>query len=342
MKESSEAAGSYFLQNPNATMHEVQEHLAKNNFSILYIERVENDVLAARYKNHKDSYYPSFEDQSLHGTSRKNAESIAETGFDTTKSIRELWGKGTYCTEDWKRALDFAPVEGKEQTQTVIGISVKKGPIGLGTESQTDFGTDVEGRPIGTLTNPDQSVFCVQDASRIMVKFIFTLGYGFEKGVPINQIQARFGMIPQPVFLAVKRASYARSSIVQSAGRVNVSARFRPYPAVRSDKVVSSAKTTTVSSKTATYVECDSWNGKKQGDRVLINKVPTTIQFYFCVGKVGTIKQIEMCIGRGATHFYVEIPEFSQRLRELNSNKEMDESVRHCVCLRTNDITVQP
>eukprot|EP00210_Caulerpa_lentillifera_P008805 g8401.t1 len=101
---------------------------------------------------------------SYHGTSKQNAESIAQYGFDISKGKRSKFGQGIYTTPDLKIAERYATEFKHEEKTYLIVVQNRVNPETLKKLKTTDIGTgeywlnprSTDVRPYGILIKEKQ------------------------------------------------------------------------------------------------------------------------------------------------------------------------------------------
>lgn len=105
-----------------------------------------------------------------HGTSLHVAKMIMKVGFKGASSRRSLWGSGCYAGKRFLESAGYARPHSFDDTQIILVCKLLVGAQAVGRMNQEDFGEDVSGNPIMTLTNHNKTILCASQEAQLIVE----------------------------------------------------------------------------------------------------------------------------------------------------------------------------
>ena len=163
----------------------------QSNFEICEVTSLRNKAQHSMHQQFKESYDVVQSVVSYHGT--EQAETIARTGFRGAASKRAKFGRGVYSSKDVYHALAYSKLTADDK-MTFLVVDLHLGPVALGREdqvfpstllfpptvrfphtihsqvlsrlpslvsaSQVDFGQNMHGQQVLTLTNAEGDIYC--------------------------------------------------------------------------------------------------------------------------------------------------------------------------------------
>ena len=143
-----------YLSMSKLNYDKISERVRKSfpNACICWIEQIKNPNLRERYENSKSEMQVPNEHQLFHGTSKHIADIIIKKGFDASKNMRSLYGKGTYFAVDAMYSFDFMEPD-STQISYMFLCDVVIGTIG------TNCSTDNKDKPTMFAVPKNESAF---------------------------------------------------------------------------------------------------------------------------------------------------------------------------------------
>lgn len=90
----------------NSIEEKVRETM-DNDICILFIEKIENQVLHSKFIECKNNIKDVKQMQLFHGRKAESIDSIATCGYDISKNVTSAYGKGTYFSTKASYSFDF-------------------------------------------------------------------------------------------------------------------------------------------------------------------------------------------------------------------------------------------
>lgn len=132
------------------------------------------------HKSIAENYNVRTTHTTYHGTTLTLSVLVTNTGFKGAACERVLYGRVVYSAPNVWVALGYAsPFEYSRQVFFVVEFL--QVPYAPGHKDQVDFGFNLEGQEILTLTRPDQSILCVSQENQLLATHRITVRYMSER-----------------------------------------------------------------------------------------------------------------------------------------------------------------
>lgn len=113
----------------NSIEEKVRETMG-DDICILFIEKIENQVLHSKFIECKNNIKDVKQMQLFHGTKAESIDSIATFGYDISRNVTSAYGKGTYFSTKASYSFNFMKSSNNEGTSYMFYSDVLVGEKG--------------------------------------------------------------------------------------------------------------------------------------------------------------------------------------------------------------------
>jgi hypothetical protein len=321
----------------------IESLLHYSGYLVLKIEEIDNPSQNIRFEAEK--FASGIEESCIvfHGTSENNIHEILSKGFDFRKFERGKYGVGYYSSGSSWEALKYAKPNEQDKIQFLIVFEYLKGSTAIGSNGQTDFGTNL------TLTDETGKILCAKNHTQFNPKYVIAMQYDMNNVLTRlqNSTVENFHKVIYDMIISKKSAaaaatmataatiagSFLASSSSATASSSSATASSSSATASSSSATASSSSATTGPSSATTgpssavntrqkHEVLDSLLIDKQkiekGTKVMVIDTFKPNTFYFTKGYEGVVMKI---VKKYNKYIYVEISDPKIKEQVINANK---------------------